>query len=261
MEHQNRYEAIFRLALAYAKTVAELSEGGDVIGMRAALSYVGMVAAQYSQVSGKEFDVRYTISHGEHGAHLRLYNTSEIRRSSAMGDELPANGSCRQLYENSPLFELLRQSKKKHRRKPRRTAHVCDSRRSLKKIAVAFLTDRRNWEKIAVALFAVLLLFLLPILSVEAIFQADFDWDSPELVSAVLEELDVGSLGFLETSNNILTLLQTALKEAGFGFDEFRKAQALYWLALSPFSEESDFIEKLVAASPQTRPMKNWLPT
>ena len=90
MEHQNRYEAIFRLALAYAKTVAELSEGGDVIGMRAALSYVGMVAAQYSQVSGKEFDVRYTISHGEHGAHLRLYNTSEIRRSSAMGDELPA---------------------------------------------------------------------------------------------------------------------------------------------------------------------------
>lgn len=110
MENQDRYEAIFQLALVYAKAVAEVSEGGDATGMRAALSYVGMVAAQYSQVSGKEFDVRYTISHGEHGAHLRLYNTSEIRRSSAMGDELPANGSCRQLYENSPLFELLRQS-------------------------------------------------------------------------------------------------------------------------------------------------------
>ena len=67
MEHQNRYEAIFRLALAYAKTVAEVSEGGDATGMRATLSYVGMVAAQYSQVAGKEFDVRYTISHGEHG--------------------------------------------------------------------------------------------------------------------------------------------------------------------------------------------------
>ena len=117
---------------------------------------------------------------------------------------------------------------------------------ALKKIAVALLADRKNWEKLAVALFAVLLLFLLPILSVEAIFQADMDWDSPELVSAVLEELDVGSLGFLESSNNILTQLQNALKEAGFGFDEFRKAQALYWLALSPFSEESDFIEKLV---------------
>ena len=34
---------------------------------------------------------------------------------------------------------------------------------ALKKIAVALLTDRGNWEKIAVALFAVLLLFLLPI--------------------------------------------------------------------------------------------------
>lgn len=110
MEHQNHYEAIFRLALAYAKTVAEVTEGGDATGMRAALSYVGMVAAQYSQVTGNEFDVRYTISHGEHGAHLRLCNTSEIRRSSAMGDELTANGSCRQLYENSPLVELLRQS-------------------------------------------------------------------------------------------------------------------------------------------------------
>ena len=110
MENQDRYEAIFQLALVYAKTVAEVTEGGDATGMRAALSYVGMVAAQYSQVAGKEFDVRYTISHGEHGAHLRLYNTSEIRRSSAMGDELPANGSCRQLYENSPLVELLWQS-------------------------------------------------------------------------------------------------------------------------------------------------------
>lgn len=106
---------------------------------------------------------------------------------------------------------------------------------ALKKIAVALLTDRGNWEKIAVALFAVLLLFLLPILSVEAIFQADMDWDSPELVSAVLEELDVGSLGFLESSNSVLTQLQETLKAAGFGFDEFRKAQALYWLALSPF--------------------------
>ena len=116
----------------------------------------------------------------------------------------------------------------------------------MKKIAVALLSDHRNWEKIAVALFAVLLLFLLPILSVEAIFQADMDWDSPELVSAVLEELDVGSLGFLENSNSVLTQLQEALKAAGFGFDEFRKAQALYWLALSPFSEEPNFIEKLV---------------
>ena len=116
---------------------------------------------------------------------------------------------------------------------------------ALKKIAVALLTDRRNWEKIAVALFAVLLLFLLPILSVEAIFQADMDWDSPELVSAVLEDLDIESLGFLENSNSVLTQLQEALKEAGFGFEEFRKAQALYWLALSPFSEEPDDIVKI----------------
>ena len=110
MKHQNRYEAIFRLALAYAKTVAELSEGGDVIGMRAALSYVGMVAAQYSQVSGKEFDVRYSVSHGEHGARLHLHETSLVQRKAEPGDEFPQKGSCRQLYENSPLFELLRQS-------------------------------------------------------------------------------------------------------------------------------------------------------
>ena len=117
---------------------------------------------------------------------------------------------------------------------------------ALKKIAVALLTDRRNWEKIAVAVFAVVLLFLLPVLSVLAVFQGDFDWDSPELVSAVIQELDVGSLGFLEGTNSVLGQLQEALKSAGFGFDEFRKAQALYWLALSPFGEEPDFVEKLV---------------
>ena len=117
---------------------------------------------------------------------------------------------------------------------------------ALKKIAVALLTDRRNWEKIAIALFSVILLFLLPVLSVLAIFQGNFDWDSPEMVSTVMEELDVDSLGFLEISNNVLAQLQTALKEAGSGFDEFRKAQALYFLALSPYAEEDNFVQKLV---------------
>ena len=68
---------------------------------------------------------------------------------------------------------------------------------ALKKIAVALLADRNNWEKIAGALFAVLLLFLLPILSVEAIFQASLDWDTPELFSAVRDVLDVFRLRFL----------------------------------------------------------------
>lgn len=117
---------------------------------------------------------------------------------------------------------------------------------ALKKIAVALATDRRNWEKIGIALLAVLLLFLLPVLSVEAVFRGDFDWDSLELVSAVMEDLDIGSLGFLEFSDSVLTQLQDALKDAGIGFDEFRKAQALYWLALSPYGEEPDFVEKLV---------------
>ena len=117
---------------------------------------------------------------------------------------------------------------------------------ALKKIAVALLTDRKNWEKIGAVLLAVVLLIFLPVLSVEAIFKGDFDWDSPELVSAVLEDLDIESLGFLETSNSVLTQLQEALKEAGFGFEEFRKAQALYWLALSPYAGETDFIDKLV---------------
>ena len=68
---------------------------------------------------------------------------------------------------------------------------------ALKKIAVALLSDHRNWEKIAVALFAVLLLFLLPILSVEAIFQADMDWDSPELVLRRAGGIGCGQSGIL----------------------------------------------------------------
>ena len=117
---------------------------------------------------------------------------------------------------------------------------------ALKKIAVALLADRKNWEKLAVALFAALLLFLLPILSVEAIFPGgDMDWVARNWCPLCWKNWTWGSLGFLENSNNILTQLQTALKEAGFGFDEFRKAQALYWLALSPFSEEPGFHRKV----------------
>ena len=110
MENQDSYEAIFRLALIHAKAVAQTAIGGDSLGMRAALSYVGMVAAQYSQVTGKEFDVRYSVSHGEYGARLHLHETSLVQRMAEPEDELPQKGSCRQLYENSPLFEVFHQS-------------------------------------------------------------------------------------------------------------------------------------------------------
>ena len=77
-------------------------------------------------------------------------------------------------------------------------------------------------------------------------FPADMDWDSPELVSAVLEELDVGSLGLLGELQQRADTAPGGPQEAGFGFEEFRKAQALYWLALSPYAEEDDFVQKLV---------------
>ena len=75
---------------------------------------------------------------------------------------------------------------------------------ALKKIAVALATDRRNWEKIGIVLLAVLLLFLLPVLSVEAVFQGDFDWDSPELVSAVMPKRYTGWRCRLSGKNRIL---------------------------------------------------------
>ena len=109
MENQDSYEAIFRLALIHAKAVAQTAIGGDSLGMRAALSYVGMVAAQYSQVTGKEFDVRYSVSHGEYGARLHLHETSLVQRTAVPEDELPQKDSCRQLYEESPLFHLSHQ--------------------------------------------------------------------------------------------------------------------------------------------------------
>ena len=138
-----------------------------------------------------------------------------------------------------------------------RMAHVCGSRRGPEK-------DRRSpphrpaelGEARCGAVRGAFSFFCCLSSPWRAIFQADMDWDSPELVSTVLEELDVGSLGFLESSNSVLTQLQEALKAAGFGFEEFRKAQALYWLALSPYAEEADFIEKLWAVSLQSRPMR-----
>lgn len=109
MENQDRYEAIFRLALIHAKAVAKTTVGGDSAGMRAALSYVGMVASEYSQVIGKDIDIRYAISHGKQGARLHLHESAQIQRMAEPEDELPQKGSCRQLYEESPLFHLSHQ--------------------------------------------------------------------------------------------------------------------------------------------------------
>lgn len=110
MEHQDRYEAIFRLALEHAKAVAKAAVGGDSTGIKAALAYVGMVASEYSQITGKERDVRYTLYQGDRGARLLLEDTSAISRPFRLGEGLSASGFCRQVYEESPLHELFQQN-------------------------------------------------------------------------------------------------------------------------------------------------------
>lgn len=109
MENQDRYESIFQLALIHAKAVAKTTMGGDSAGMRAALSYVGMVASEYSQVTGKEFDVRYTIFQEDNDLVLCLHDTCKVQRTAGPKEDFPQQGSCRQLFEDSPLYTLFHQ--------------------------------------------------------------------------------------------------------------------------------------------------------
>ncbi len=178
----------------------------------------------------------------------------KVQRTAGPKEDFPQQGSCRQLFEDSPLYTLFHQESTQEN--TQEDGPCLQRGAALKTFAVALLTDRRNWEKIGIALLAALL-FLLPVLSVLAVFQGDFDWDSPELVSAVIQELDVGSLGFLEGTNSVLAQLQEALRQRVWDSTSFARPRRYTGWRCRHFQKNLTLWRSWWAASPRTRPTRN----
>lgn len=116
---------------------------------------------------------------------------------------------------------------------------------ALKKIAVAILLDKKNWEKIACLVVAIFMLVMFPAVALAAVISMeDADFTSPEVQAKVILSLTEEQIDELTLIEDTVNALHTAM--TGRTPEQIKAAEVLYILALSEYAKEPGFVAKLV---------------
>lgn len=117
---------------------------------------------------------------------------------------------------------------------------------ALKRIAVSLAMDKKTRTKVICAVLAVVIMFLLPIMALQAVLNnTDFTFDSAMLQTAV-SNMSPETVAKLELVENTMTGIETAMQGHGYNSRQIKSAQVLFFLALYDRCEGADFIDKLV---------------
>ena len=116
---------------------------------------------------------------------------------------------------------------------------------ALKKVAAAVLTDKKAGKTVGGVVLAVILIVIFPIVGVTGALGSLGKADAAQLQAILAENLSEQEITKLQTFENTMRAIESAMTEAGFA-SRTREAQALYALVLSNDADDSGMIEKLV---------------
>ena len=117
---------------------------------------------------------------------------------------------------------------------------------ALKKIAVTVATNKKLRNKAIMIILIVLFIVLFPFMAIIAISKGDVSIDTNRLQTLVIQNLSEEETARLQHVEDTMYAIEDEMTEAGFDSQRVKEAQVLYVLALSHFSEEDGFVDKLV---------------
>ena len=117
---------------------------------------------------------------------------------------------------------------------------------ALKKIAVAILTDKKLRRTVLGIILGVLIIIIMPVAAVISVFSGDTKIDTDRLQQLVIEEMSDEEKVKLQTVEDTMKAIETAMTEKGLPTEKAKEAQVLYVLALSDYADQVDFVSKLV---------------
>lgn len=79
-----------------------------------------------------------------------------------------------------------------------------------------------------------------------SIFSGDIDIDTDRLQDIVIEEMSDEEKAKLQTVEDMMNAIESAMTENGFTAERTKEAQVLYTLALYDYAKADDFVDKLV---------------
>lgn len=116
---------------------------------------------------------------------------------------------------------------------------------ALKKLSAVVLSDKKNLKSAVGIIIGIIVIIVMPIAAVLSIFSGDMNIDTDRLQQMITESLTSEEEDNLKFIEDTMLTLDEKMTDAGFP-DRVKEAQVLYVLALSDYSREDGFTDKLV---------------
>lgn len=116
---------------------------------------------------------------------------------------------------------------------------------ALKKIAVAVLTNKKLRRIVLGIILGIIIIVMMPMVAILSIFSGDIDIDTDRLQDIVMEEMSDEEKAKLQTVEDMMKAIESAMTEKGFTAEKTKEAQALYIFFLYEQSGDESFAEKL----------------
>ena len=116
---------------------------------------------------------------------------------------------------------------------------------ALKKLSAIVFSDKNNLKTAVGIIIGIIVIIVMPIAAVLSIFSGDMNIDTDRLQQMITESLTSEEEDNLKFIEDTMLSLDEKMTAAGFP-DRVKEAQVLYVLALSDYSREDGFTDKLV---------------
>ena len=116
---------------------------------------------------------------------------------------------------------------------------------ALKKLSAVVLSDKNNLKTVVGIITGIIVIIVMPIAAVLSIFSGDMNIDTDRLQQMITESLTSEEEDNLKFIEDTMLTLDEKMTAAGFP-NRVKEAQVLYVLALSDYSREDGFTDKLV---------------
>ena len=116
---------------------------------------------------------------------------------------------------------------------------------ALKKLSAVVLSDKNNLKTAVGIIIGIIVIIAMPIAAVLSIFSGDMNIDTDRLQQMITESLTSEEEDNLKFIEDTMLTLDEKMTVAGFP-NRVKEAQVLYVLALSDYSREDGFTDKLV---------------
>lgn len=120
-----------------------------------------------------------------------------------------------------------------------------------KKVIVYILTDEKALKVVLGIVLGIIIIILLPLGVIIGVLNGDVEIDPDRMQEMIVQNLSAEEQAMLQGIEDTMYGIEDGMTNAGYGNQRVTEAQVLYVLALSSYSAEDGFVNKLVGCFEQ----------